>query len=70
VVLVDYHRPHPANPLRFFMRPLLRTLEPFALDLWREEIVAMLPADAPLASVRKRTFFGGLYQLVELSLAI
>ena len=69
VVLVDYHRPHPANPLRFFMRPLLRALEPFALDLWRDEIAAMLPADAPIASVRKRTFFGGLYQVVEVALA-
>jgi ubiquinone/menaquinone biosynthesis C-methylase UbiE len=69
LVFVDYHCPHPANPLRFFMRPLLRTLEPFALDLWTEEIAAMLPAAAPAMTVRKRTFFGGLYQLVEVCLA-
>jgi ubiquinone/menaquinone biosynthesis C-methylase UbiE len=65
LVFVDYHCPHPANPLRLLMRPLLRTLEPFALDLWGEEVAAMLPADAGPLTVRKRTFFGGLYQLVE-----
>ena len=37
--------------------------EPFALDLWREEIVKWLPAWCTTRA-RKRLFFGGLYQLV------
>jgi ubiquinone/menaquinone biosynthesis C-methylase UbiE len=66
LVLVDYHRPHRTNPLRLFMRPLLRRLEPFALDLWNDEVTAWLPADAPPVRVSKRTFFGGLYQVTVL----
>jgi len=66
LVFVDYHCPHPGNPLGLLMRPLLRTLEPFALDLWREEIIGLLTPDAPAVMLRKRTFFGGLYQMVEI----
>ena len=67
LVFVDYHRPSPGNPMSLVMRPVLRILEPFALDLWREEITAWLPEDAPRLKVEKRTFFGGLYQLTEIS---
>jgi hypothetical protein len=42
-------------------RPLLAKLEPFALDLWREEIADWLPRYAAVQS-RKQVFFGGLYQ--------
>jgi ubiquinone/menaquinone biosynthesis C-methylase UbiE len=66
LVFVDYHRPHPFNPLGWFMRPVLKVLEPFALDLWREEIVSWLPQGARTEQAGKRTWFGGLYQLVEL----
>lgn len=66
LVFVDYHRPNPGNPMGWFMRPVLKILEPFALDLWREEIVSWLPHDAPAVKVEKRTYFRGLYQLVEI----
>ena len=66
LVFVDYHGPHPGNPLGWLMRPLLRRLEPFALDLWREEIADCLPSNARITRLRKQTWFGGLYQLVEL----
>jgi hypothetical protein len=46
---------------------VLRTLEPFAMDLWRHEISAWLPAGARLADFSKQTSFGGLYQLVTLT---
>jgi len=61
VVIVDYHRPQPANPLYWPMAGILKTLEPFALDLWRREIADWLPAGAA-QRVEKRTAFGGLYQ--------
>jgi len=67
LVLVDYHRPGPKNPLRLVMRPVLRLLEPFALDLWCEEISAWLPAGRPALRIDKRTFFGGLYQMVVMT---
>jgi ubiquinone/menaquinone biosynthesis C-methylase UbiE len=62
VVFVDYHGPQRRNPLRYVMRPVLTLLEPFAMDLWRTELAAYLPADVPRAQVRSDTFFGGLYQ--------
>jgi len=67
IVLVDYHRPHPRHPLRQAMRMLLRRLEPFALDLWQSEIDEFLPDGVALASVRKQTYFGGLYQKVVIT---
>jgi ubiquinone/menaquinone biosynthesis C-methylase UbiE len=60
IVIVDYHRPRPWNPLAQSFKPLLDRLEPYALDLWRHDISEWLPRDAGL--LRKETFFGGLYQ--------
>lgn len=61
IVIVDYALPRWWHPLRYLWRPLLATLEPFALDLWREEIADWLPQQAGVRS-RKQVFFGGLYQ--------
>jgi ubiquinone/menaquinone biosynthesis C-methylase UbiE len=61
IVIVDYALPCWWHPLRYLWRPLLARLEPFALDLWREEIVDWLPRYASVKS-RKQVFFGGLYQ--------
>jgi hypothetical protein len=61
IVIVDYARPRWWHPLRYLWRPLLAKLEPFALDLWREEITNWLPRRATVVSA-KRLFFGGLYQ--------
>jgi ubiquinone/menaquinone biosynthesis C-methylase UbiE len=69
VLFVDYHRPHIANPMRLVMNPVLRLLEPFALDLWRDEISAWLPDGVPGLRVSKQTFFGGLYQMTEVTRA-
>jgi len=66
LVIVDYHRPHALHPLRPLMRQVLARLEPYALDLWREGIEAWLPATEGLR-IEKRLYFGGLYQLVEIT---
>ncbi len=63
LVVVDYHRPAALHPLRPLLQPLLRRLEPYALDLWQHDIGEWLPGGARFG-MRKRTFFGGLYQLV------
>ena len=68
VVIVDYHRPGACNPLYWPMAGVLRTLEPFALDLWRHEISEWFPRDARITGVRKKTMFGGLFQLLALTL--
>ena len=63
VVIVDYARPRWCHPLRYLLPVLLAKLEPFALDLWREEIASWLPGSCATGA-HKRLFFGGLYQLV------
>ena len=68
IVIVDYHRPNPLNPLYLPMTGILRTLEPYALDLWRREITDWFPADVKVAEVRKTTSFGGLYQMLIITL--
>ena len=66
LVLMDYARPNALHPLRYLFQPVLWALEPFALDLWREPLETFY-AGLPLkAEVPRRTFFGGLYQLVVL----
>jgi len=66
IVIIEYARPRWWHPLRYLWRPLLATLEPFALDLWREEIADWLPQYAVVRS-RKQVFFGGLYQKLVLT---
>ncbi len=61
VVIVDYHAPRRWHPLRGVMRWILRNFEPFAMDLWANEIEGWLPAHR-VAALRKETFYGGLYQ--------
>ena len=64
VIFVDYHRPDLFNPFRYVMTAILKTLEPFAMDLWRTEIAEWLPDQGRGLTVAKDTYFGGLYQKV------
>ena len=59
LVIVDYHRPSRWHPLRAVMEVILRNFEPFAMDLWRNEVSDWLP---PAARRCERAFYGGLYQ--------
>lgn len=68
VVFVDYHRPQRSNPLRYVMKPILAMLEPFALDLWREDLPVFMPANIKPEQITSTFFFGGLYQKVVLNL--
>jgi ubiquinone/menaquinone biosynthesis C-methylase UbiE len=66
IVIVDYHLPVPLHPLRLLMTVVFRKLEPFAMDLWDNEIEAFLPERAKPASITKQTYYGGLYQKLVL----
>jgi ubiquinone/menaquinone biosynthesis C-methylase UbiE len=66
IIVVDYARPRSWHPLRYIWRPLLARLEPFALDLWRDEITKWLPR-VSMRRLRRTTFFGGLYQKVVIT---
>jgi len=64
LVIVDYHKPFIWNPFRYFFPFLFIALEPFALDIWRNEIVDWLPREFIPKSITKETLFGGVYQKV------
>lgn len=64
LVIADYHLPHRMHPLRYLFRHALDWLEPFALDLWRHDLITWLPACVRPEQITKRTYFGGLYQKV------
>jgi ubiquinone/menaquinone biosynthesis C-methylase UbiE len=67
IIVVDYHRPDHWHPLRLAMRALLLRLEPCALDLWQSDLHSFLPDGTEHATIRKQTYFGGLYQKVVLT---
>jgi ubiquinone/menaquinone biosynthesis C-methylase UbiE len=67
IVLIDYHRPAIWHPMRPLLRGIFHWLEPFAIDLWAHGIEAYFPADITPASVKKTTFFGGVYQRLVLT---
>jgi ubiquinone/menaquinone biosynthesis C-methylase UbiE len=66
LIFVDYHKPKAWSPFRYLMVPVLTTLEPFAMDVWNNEISSWLPEGAAVAKLEKKTYFGGLYQKVVL----
>lgn len=68
VVFVDYHGPVRTNPLRYLMRPVLKYLEPFALDLWRTELTEYLPESIGPEQVKSSFYCGGLYQKIVVSI--
>jgi ubiquinone/menaquinone biosynthesis C-methylase UbiE len=67
IVIVDYHRPVAKHPLRLLMTGVFRKLEPYAMDLWENEVEAFLPARERPASIAKETYYGGLYQKLVLT---
>jgi ubiquinone/menaquinone biosynthesis C-methylase UbiE len=64
VIFVDYHGPKRSNPMRYVMKPILSMLEPYAMDLWRDELPAFMPADIKKEQISSDFYFGGLYQKV------
>ncbi|MGD8929337.1 MAG: hypothetical protein PVI22_10215, partial [Lysobacterales bacterium] len=67
VIFVDYHGPRRSNPFRYVMRPILTLLEPFAMDLWREELPRFMPSNIEPGQIRSQFYFGGLYQKIVVS---
>ncbi|MEO5331911.1 MAG: rhodoquinone biosynthesis methyltransferase RquA [Magnetococcus sp. YQC-5] len=61
-IFVDYHGPSWVNPFRYIMMPVLKILEPYAMDTWNNAITEWIPQELHVQKVNKETFFGGLYQ--------
>jgi len=68
VIFVDYHGPKRSNPMRYVMKPILTLLEPFAMDLWRDELPAFMPLGIKPEQVSSNFYFGDLYQKVVVDL--
>jgi len=68
IIFVDYHGPKRSNPMRYVMKPILSWLEPFAMDLWREELSAFMPESIKPEQISSEFYFGGLYQKIVLQL--
>lgn len=66
LTIVDYAGPGWLNPLRYIMVPILSLLEPFALDLWKNDVINWLPAQSNISIVSRQRFCGGLYQFLVL----
>jgi hypothetical protein len=54
--------------MRYLMWPVLNTLEPFALDLWKEPLAEYLPPHIDPGQTRLRYYAGGLYQKLVIQL--
>lgn len=67
LVIVDYHRPSRLHPLYLPMAGILKALEPYALDLWRNEIEGWLPPERRPAKIESQTMYGGLYQMLSIT---
>jgi ubiquinone/menaquinone biosynthesis C-methylase UbiE len=66
LTIVDYAPPNRYNPLRYLWCPLLKLLEPFAGDLFRNPISTWLPKKGGFSVLSEQSFFGGLYQMLIL----
>jgi ubiquinone/menaquinone biosynthesis C-methylase UbiE len=67
VIFVDYHGPKRSNPMRYVMKPILTWLEPYAMDLWREELPAFFPQNVKPEQIESEFYFGDLYQKIVLT---
>jgi SAM-dependent methyltransferase len=63
LVFVDYHGPRRGHPLKWIMRFINYSLEPFARALWDNEI-SSYASRKDAFTWTKQTYFGGLYQKV------
>ena len=63
-IFVDYHEPRGWHPLKPLMRFVFWWLEPYARAMWSQEIEQLAGAKAGGFRWRKRTRFGGMYQIV------
>lgn len=64
IVIVDYARPRWWNPIRYVLGAVLAALEPFARDLWHDDINTWMPKPWSERKHEHESFFGGVYQKI------
>lgn len=63
LIIIDYHKPHWAHPVKPIISLIFDTLEPFAKGLWRKSF-REFASDPDQFEWQHKTYFGGLYQRV------
>jgi len=66
LVIVDYAKPRLWHPARWIWYPVIGRLEPFAKELWSNDLRIFMPEAWRKATMRRSSYFGGLYQKVVL----
>ena len=66
-MILDFSKPRWWNPFRYLWAVFLWIFEPFALGVWWNDITTMLPSNWKTASLKRESFFGGLFQKVVVS---
>ena len=51
---------------QILFQPVLARLEPFALDLWRDDLAKWMPRSWDRAGAVRGSYFGGLYQMITI----
>jgi len=64
VLIVDFAKPFAWNPFRYLWCVFLAIFEPFALDLWWNDMAELLPPTCAGFKLTRQRFFGGLFQKV------
>ena len=66
LIIVDYHKPHWAHPVKPIISQIFNTLEPYAKSLWWHPIEHFV-FHPEQYRFEKTLFFGGLYQKVVIT---
>lgn len=66
IVIVEYDKPVPYHPLRPLIRLVFDKLEPFAIDLWKQDVTEFFPENNRPKLLSKTRYYGGLYQRLVL----
>jgi ubiquinone/menaquinone biosynthesis C-methylase UbiE len=61
-ILAEFAMPRWWNPFRYLWAVFLSIFEPFALDMWRQDIADILPASTKGYRLKQTRYFGGLFQ--------
>ena len=67
LLIVDFARASRWHPLRYLWLPILAHLEPFAPDLWNEELTDLAPLSQPELICHRLTVFGGFFQILRIN---
>lgn len=64
LMIVDFARAPRWHPMRYLWLPILTVLEPFAPDLWTENVTDWAPLAQSGLVCQRQTVFGGFFQVL------